>query len=106
MRTRSPATSPLRAGVWPDELAAARLAAAEQGLDRLAPNPLPLVPAEARATLASAAKSLQVLLGVQEIVRTCLAADVDAAQLGILDQRDARDRADVHDVEAAACLAR
>src|SRR5207244_13123745 len=46
-RTRSPATSPLRAGVWPNELAPARLAAAEQGLDRLAPNPLPLVRAEA-----------------------------------------------------------
>src|SRR5437660_7244381 len=44
---------------------------------------------EGRRALSDAAQPVQVLLRIKEVVRTCLSADVDAAQLRGLDERDA-----------------
>src|SRR5712692_8481005 len=55
--------------------------------------------------LSEAAEALDVLLGVEEVVRARLAADVDAARLRFGDQLDAARCAHVHDMNAAAGLA-
>src|SRR5439155_1373275 len=57
---------------------------------------------EGRRAFAHAAKALEVLLHIQEVVGTGLGADVDASLLGLADELRPHDGADVDDVQRAA----
>ena len=62
--------------------------------------------AEGGRAFADPAQSFKVIVRVEEVVRTGLAADVDAAKLRVLDHRCAPNGADVHDVKPAPGLTR